>query len=136
MAGSFSDYLELELLDHVFRQAAYSAPANIFVALCTSPVSDSNTGSTITECDYTGYARVSTTSTDWDVASSGATANATAIAFPQKTDGEDDTATYFALCDAATVGNMLAWGELTTSRVIVNGAEPTFAIGELDVTLT
>ena len=35
MAGSFSDFLELELLDHVFGNASYSAPATISFGLWT-----------------------------------------------------------------------------------------------------
>jgi len=44
--GSFSDFLENELLDHVFKTGAYTAPTNIYVALCTSTPDDADTGST------------------------------------------------------------------------------------------
>ena len=36
MAGSFSNFLELDLLDHCFGNAAYSAPATLYVALFTA----------------------------------------------------------------------------------------------------
>ena len=132
--GSFSNYLEVELLDHVFMKGDYTSPTNIFVALCTADPTDAGTGSTITEPSGGAYARVSTAGTDWDAAAAGATANATAIEFTQAT-GSWGTVTHFALVDAASAGNMLGHGVLAASKTIDNGDTATFAIGELDVTL-
>ena len=137
MAGSFSDFLENEVLDHVFGGAAYTAPATIYAAACTAAVSDSNTGTTITECDYTSYARVAITNnaTNFPAASGGAKANGTAITFPTSTGGADDTVTYIALCDAATNGNLLGWADLDASKVVGVGDTLEIAIGDLDITL-
>jgi len=41
MPGSFSDFLELELLDHVFSVAAYTAPGTLHLGLFTVASSDS-----------------------------------------------------------------------------------------------
>lgn len=131
--GSFSDFLEDELLDHVLMKGAYTPPTNIFVALCTADPTDAGTGSTITE-PASNYARVSTSGSDWDAAASGATANATAIEFTQAT-GSWGTITHFALVDAASAGNMLGHGALDTSKAIESGDTAKFAIGELDITL-
>ena len=138
MAGSFSDYLENELLDHVFKTGAYTQPTHIYVALCTSAPDDDDDGSDLAakECDYTSYDRVACNT--WDAASGGATENTGAIEFPEKTGGDNDTATHFALLDAnnkSDADHVLAWGELDNSRSIVDGAVPTFDAGELDVTL-
>jgi hypothetical protein len=37
--------------------------------------------------------------------------------------------------DASTSGNLLAWADLTTSKLVGNGDTPSFAAGDLDVTL-
>ena len=132
--GSFSDFLEVELLDHVFMKGAYTPPTNIYVALCTADPTDAGTGSTITEPSGGSYARVSTSGTDWDAAAAGATANATAIEFTQAT-GNWGTITHFALVDAASAGNMLGHGTLSSSKAVDSGDTAKFAIGELDVTL-
>lgn len=132
--GSFSDFLELELLDHVFMKGAYTPPTNIHVALCTADPTDAGTGSTITEPSGGSYARVSTAGTDWDAAASGAIANATVIQFPQAT-GDWGTITHFALIDAASAGNMIGHGTLSVSKTVGSGDTAKFAIGELDVTL-
>ena len=54
MAGSFSDYLEAKVLDHVFGATAYTAPATIYYAAFTAAPSDSGGG---TECTGGSYAR-------------------------------------------------------------------------------
>lgn len=95
---------------------------------------DDQTGTTINEVGYTSYARKVTAGADWDAAASGTLSNATELAFPAATGGSA-TATHFALVDAATVGNLLCYGVLTTALPIVSGVTPKFAIGALDVNL-
>jgi hypothetical protein len=38
--------------------------------------------------------------------------------------------------DANTAGNLLAWADLATNKTVNNGDTPSFAVGELDLTLT
>ena len=128
-----SDYLELEILDHLFGKGSYTPPT-IYVALCTAAPNDASTGSTLTEATYTGYARKSTAAGDWNTASAGLTDNANAITFAACTGGSS-TVTHFALVDAATNGNCLIHGALTGSLAVSSGITPEFAAGELDVSL-
>ena len=134
--GSFSDYLELEILDHILGGADYARPATVYIGLWTSALSDASTGSSAGEVSGGAYARVSVTNnnTNWPAASSGAKANGTAITFTQATAGWG-TVTHFAILDASTAGNILGWGALTASKTIENGDTASFAIGDLDVTL-
>ena len=133
--GSFTDFLELELLDHVFGAAAYTAPATLYVALSTTTITDA--GGNMTEPSGNAYARVAVTNnaTNWPAAAAGAKANGTAITFPTAT-GSWGTIIDFAIMDAATAGNMLGYGTLTTAQAITTGNTPSFAIGDLDITLT
>ena len=56
-SSNLSDFLANTLLDFAFRNQAYSAPST-YVGLATANISDSNTGSTISELPATfGYAR-------------------------------------------------------------------------------
>jgi hypothetical protein len=132
--GSFGNYLELELLDHVFGCGArnYTPPTNIYVALSTAD--PTNTGAGIAEPVGGSYARVSTITADWAVAAAGALSNANPITFPEAT-GDWGTITHFALFDALTGGNMLAHGALTVAKAIGIGDTAKFAAGDLDVTL-
>lgn len=134
--GSFSDYLENELLDHVFgcNTRNFTPPSNIYVALSTADPSENGSG--LAEPSGYGYARVLTSAASWTVASSGALDNASAINFPEAT-GSWGTITHFALYDGLTVGtgNMLGYGTLTIPKSIDNGDTASFAIGALDVSL-
>jgi hypothetical protein len=129
--GSFADYLEVELLDHLFGKGSYTPPT-IYVGLSTADPTDDATG--LAEPSGNNYARVQTAAADWNAASGGATANANAITFNQAS-GSWGTITHFALFDAASGGNMLAHGALTASKSVGAGDTPSFAAGDLDVTL-
>lgn len=134
MAGSFSDFLELELLDHVFGNAAYTAPGTLHISLFTVAPSDTGGG---TEVSGGSYARVAVTNnaTNFPAASGGAKSNGTVITFPAPT-ANWGTVVAFGIHDAASAGNLLGWATLTTNRTINSGdGAPKFAIGDLDITL-
>lgn len=131
--GSFSDYLENKLLDHVFGTGDYASPANLYVALLTSTPDDADTGSTLPgELSGGGYVRKGCNT--WDVAAAGATENSQTVTFAQAT-ADLGTVTHFAICDKTTAGNVIGWGALSASRVISSGDTASFATGDLDVTL-
>jgi hypothetical protein len=129
--GSFSDYWENEILDHVFGKGSY-APPTIYVALSTADPTDDGSG--MAEPSGNGYARVQTQASDWNAASSGSLDNANDITLPEAT-GNWGTISYFALFDAASGGNMLAHGALSESKSIGTGDTAKFAAGDLDVSL-
>ena len=129
--SSFTDYTENKVLDHVVGKTSFTMPS-VWVALFTAAPSDTGGG---TECTGGSYARKSTAGADWAAASGGATSNANAITFVTPT-GSWGTATHFALMDASTAGNMLAWAPLTTPQAIGSGNNVSFAVGELDITLS
>jgi hypothetical protein len=129
---SASNYLELELLDHVFGNGSYTPPT-VYVALLTATPDDADTGSTITEANYTGYARVSTSASDWATAAAGAIDNANAITFGACTGGSSDC-THFAMVDAASAGNVLFWGALDSTFSVSSGVTPSFSVGDLEIT--
>ena len=134
MAGSFSDYLEVELLDHVFKVGAYSVPTNIYVGLTKSTINDAHTGSTVPG-EISGGAYARKVCNTWDAASSGATENSQPVTFAQAT-ADWGTVTYFFLADAITAGNILCWGNLTTSKAVSSGDTLKFATGDIDITLS
>ena len=130
--GSKSDFLELEILDHVLGNAAYTAPATVYVALYTVTPSDTGGG---TECSGGSYARkdVANNATNWPAASGGAKANGIEIAFVEAT-ASWGTVVAFGIFDALTLGNLLYWGALSANKTIDSGDTPKFAVGELDIT--
>ena len=129
--GSFGDYWENEILDHVFGKGSYTPPT-IYVALSTAEPGDD--GSALSEPCGNGYARQSTSASDWNAAAGGVIDNANEITFAEAT-GYWGTITHFALMDAASGGNLLAHGALSTSKSIGSGDTVSIAAGDLDVSL-
>jgi len=134
--GSFSNYAEAKILDHIVGKTSFTMPT-AYIALCTADPTEAGTGASITEvADANAYARVTTAGSDWDAAAAGATANAAAIEFTEAS-GSWGTVTHFAILDSAThgAGNMLAYGALTASKAVTDGDTVIFAIGDLSATL-
>lgn len=145
MAG-FSDYLENALQDYLWRgQAAPTLPGSFYVALYTAAPTDAGGG---TEVSASGYARVAvarslanisgTQGAGTTTASSGTggqVSNNAQIVFGVPA-ADWGRITHFALLDAATSGNQLGWGALTTPKNVNNGdPAPAFAAGALTIVL-
>jgi len=128
---SFSDYLELKVLEHVTGKTAFTMPA-AYIGLSTADPLD--TGSGLAEPVGGAYARVATTATDWATAAAGAISNATILTFAAAT-ASWGTITHFAIFDALTAGNLLGSGILTVSKTVGNGDTVSFAVGQLTITL-
>lgn len=131
MAGK-SDFLELELLDHVLGAAAYTAPATVYIALYTVAPTDAGGG---TEVSGGSYARASVTNnaTNWPAASGGSKSNGTVITFPTAT-ANWGTIVAMGIFDASSGGNLLYWATLTQSIEILDTETFTFPVGNIVVT--
>jgi len=131
---ALTDYLEEEILKHIFRTGSFTKPAALYVGLMTA-VSDGEAG-TVTEVSGDGYARVAVAPGDanWDAAveGNGTTANTNAITFPEA-EADWGTVTHFGIWDANTIGNLLVYAALTVPRNITSGSTPEFAAGALTV---
>lgn len=130
--GSITDFLEAELLDHVFN-AAYTPPVNVYVALATADPTDAATGASMNECANSGaYQRTAIT---FAAAASRSVDQSGTVTFPEAT-GSWGTVTHWAIVSTQTygAGDVLAHGALSASKVIVSGNTPSIASGEIDVT--
>jgi len=133
MAGSFSDFWEDTVLNHIFRKGTeYTPPANIFVALSTTDPTDS--GGDVTEPGVFNYARVQTAPSDWSTATLGFVNNVNSIVFPVAS-GAWGTIIAFALYDASTGGNMLAYGMLNSDKIVGDTDTVQFNAESLTVSL-
>jgi len=133
---SLSNYLELELLDHVFGCGTldYPVPANIYVSLHTADPTDAN----LTATEVSSVARVAANS--WATAASRATYNSASITFAAMTVAA--TVTHVGLYDTAraadgvAAGNLLAYAELDEEQTFAVGNVPVFAAGRIGVSFT
>jgi hypothetical protein len=129
--GSFSNYWENIVLDHLFGKSSY-VPAPIFIGLSTSNPGED--GAALAEPSGNNYARIETAASDWSSASNGALANVDAIDFNEAT-GNWGTLTHFALFDAASAGHLVAYGTLATAKAVGSGDTVRFGPGDLVVAL-
>lgn len=138
--AAMSDYLEGEIINHVFRTASYPKPTTIAIALCLAAPVDSDTGATIPEvANAFNYSRVAfgPANANWSapIAGDGTTQNVTAITFPQAIGGNWGTITHVAILDSTTygAGNMLFYGTLAVPKTIDDQDIFAFAATQLDV---
>lgn len=138
---ALSDYLEAELLDHIFNAAFTTTAGDTFVGLFTTATADDGSG---TEVSGGSYARKEVNpnggaSPTWDLAAVDAPGytvdNADDIVFVTAT-GDWTTVTHVGIFDAVTAGNMLVHGALTASKAVGSGDTFQFDAGDLDITLS
>mgnify|MGYP001094525982 CR=1 FL=1 len=127
--SAVSDYLENKLLDHVFRNTAYTSPASVYLALYTSNPGDDNSG---IEVSGGNYARQAVT---FNAPSGGSITNSADISFPEAT-ADWGTVTHFGIMDASTGGNLLWHGALDNSKSILTGDQIIIKAGGLTVSLS
>jgi hypothetical protein len=131
--GGLTQYLKDELLDHVYRNNAYTSPTTVYVGLFTSAPSHAGGGTEVSAGDYAREA-----ATFGAPSGAGATrqiANSSIVDFGTTTNNWG-TVTHFALFDAASAGNMLHWDALTVDKTINTGDPVSFPVGDLIVGIT
>jgi len=126
---SFSNFLETEILDHVFGAAAYTAPGTMYLALYTSAPGEAG-GGTEVSASGTAYARQSVAFT----VSGNTASNTGAVEYPTATD-DFGTVTHVGVMDALTSGNLMAYAALASSKTIATGDVFRVPAGDLDITL-
>lgn len=132
MAGSFTDYLEDKVLKHVFTNTAYTAPTTLYIGLFTVAPTDAGGGTEVSTAG-TNYARQSMAFT---VSGTNPTQAANTAAVEWGTAASSwGTIVAAAVFDAASGGNMLAWGDLTANKTISAGDVFRFPISNFTVTL-
>jgi hypothetical protein len=148
MSDAMSNYLEGEVIDHLFRAGTFAKPSAIYVGLVRyyeASKIEAFTGTTIgpKELGAAGdvalsYARVAVTQNDsnWSAATTaGATSNAADITFNAAT-GDWGMVSGVFVVDASGKGNVLLHGALSTPRDVKSGDIFKFNAGDLDVTFT
>jgi hypothetical protein len=126
---SFSNYLETELLDHVFTNSAYTAPTTLYLALFTSNPDEDGSGSEISTSG-TAYVRKTVA---FSVSGNTATTSS-AVEFDTAT-ASWGTVSHVGVYDASSAGNLLAYAALDTSKTIASGDVFRVPAGDLDITL-
>ena len=143
--SEMSNFLENELIKHLFRTGSFTKPTVMAIALLTTPANDANTGQFtagvgVEVANAGAYARIDVPPLDanWAATSGtdGKTSNINAVTFTQAT-ANWGTVQGMALVSSATYdsGDMYFHSAVDTSRTIDNGDTAEFAAGAITVTL-
>ena len=124
---SFTNFLETEILDHVFAGAAYTAPGTKYIGLFTAAPGETGGGTEVSGSAYARQTMAFTTSGD-------TTSNNAAVEFPTAT-GSWGTITHVGIFDAVSSGNLMVYATLTASKAIALGDVFRVPSGDLDITL-
>ena len=124
---SFTNFLETEILDHVFAGAAYKAPSTKYIGLFTAAPGETGGGTEVSGSAYARQTMAFATSGD-------TTSNNAAVEFPTAT-GSWGTITHVGIFDAVSSGNLMVYATLTASKVIASGDVFRVPSGDLDITL-
>ena len=126
---SFSNYLETEILDHVFSGNSYTAPSTLYLSLHTANPDEDGSGTEVSTSG-TAYARATVTFTT----SGNTSSNTSAVEFSTAT-ANFGTVTHVGVWDASTSGNLLCYAALSSSKTIETGDVFRVPAGDLDITL-
>lgn len=132
-----SNYLENKLLDHVLTATGYTQPTTRYLALfnnvSTNAASNLEAGTLTDEVSTSGtaYSRKAIT---FGAASSGSSASNATVTFDTATANWGEI-THVAVMDAATSGNVLFYGAVTTPKTIETGDTFQVASGNLTISL-
>ncbi len=129
--SAFSNYMEEKIVEHFLRNNAVASPSTVHLALFESDPGEDNSG---IETNYVNYSRQVSSWTSLDA--SGQTQNTDVITFPSNGNASASVAiTHAALYDAATNGNLMLKGPLSTSKTLQVGDVLSFAVNAMTLTL-
>lgn len=106
MPGSATDYLETRVLQHFLRIAVIPQPAGLYLALCTTPPTDTAQGA-----EVAGGAYIRQSCVFAMTAQPGAAGNTATVEYPIAT-GAWGTISHLEIWDAITAGNRMWYGPL------------------------
>lgn len=135
--GTFSEYLDMLVLDHIIGNQALSVPATIYVGVSSTTIAGDGTGITEPTIGVNGYARIAVTNNNTNfpnstiVAGKAQKKNGVEFAFPQASGTWGAELTDVFLMDAATGGNFLGYAVMTVPKPITTGDTLKYAANSL-----
>lgn len=134
-----SNYTEENVINALLRGVTFPLPSTVYVSLHTSNPGETGANEVLTS-NWPAYVRKDAAvggaiNTGWAAPTDGVTTNSKQIVYPGMNGASNLTVSHWALFDAATGGNPLAYGALQTARTLQPGDVFVFDIGALTVTM-
>lgn len=121
--SQLSNYLESQLIIHMFKGTAYTAPGTVYVAAGTANPDEAGAPSGWEVASGVGYSRPSlVANTGWGAESGGTVSNAAVLNFGTATSNWG-TVTHYAIMHGATqgAGTILFYGTAAANRIVQTG---------------
>ena len=135
---AMSNYMENKLINHIVRDTAWTAPSVVYVGLVgLYDAAELEAGTITKEISGNAYARISVKGdAKWTggAGTNGITDNVAAIEFVTAAGGDWGYVSGLFLSNAASTGDVLLYGALTTPKIVEDGDQFVIAIGDLDIT--
>lgn len=129
-SSGLSDYLRNAALNWIKGSAMPTAPTTVYIGLFSVAPTDAGGGTEVTTTIRAG-GRVAAT---FGTVASGSMSNSAIVNFGTAAGGASLAA--FGIFDAASAGNLLGWGVLTTPQTASTGNSVSFAAGALVTSIT
>jgi hypothetical protein len=134
--ANFSDFMEVQVAEHLFRTGTLNKPAGIWLALTSGIPHDSHTGGNLPELGVTRWALGPPSNSAFiyhNVPTSGLIFLGSGITPINVYAGSPSPVNVsgVALLDALTGGNVICHGALTVAKVVTTGDSLTFASGAI-----
>jgi hypothetical protein len=139
--SAFSDFMENQVVDHLFRTTTLPKFGGVWLALCSGIPHDTHTGTTLPEVAGGNYSRWNmgppsdSAWTRFMPGGSGLIYNASGLTPISNWSGARTDISGVALCDAATNGNVIVHGTLITPKTITSTDNLIFASGTISFQL-
>jgi len=127
----FSNAAELIVLDSVLNDHTTNLYTTPHLALTTVAVGETDTGATLTEAAYTGYARKAIAAADLSPAAAGSKTNSAALIFAACTAGSAVVIGWAVVNSAAGAGDVILFGTCTSTTISTTQTPPQVAAGVL-----
>lgn len=132
-----SNYTETNIINALLRGTAFPLPTGVYVSLHTANPGEAG-GNEVSTAAWPSYVRKDAADggaidSGWSAPTDGQTKNAKQILYPSMNGAGAVALTHWALYDASTGGNLLAYAPLTTPRTLNPGDVFVFDVNTLTV---
>lgn len=130
--AALSNYAENVAINYLLNASAVTRPTAWYVGLFSDAAgaTSDQPGTELTTGTAAGYARQTVT---FNTATTGTCQNTNTPTFTAT--GAWPTVNYIGVYDALTVGNLLFWGALTTSKTLATNDQLQFAANNISISL-
>lgn len=132
--GSFSNYIENAVLDHVFKTAVYTPPTNIYVGLFTTSPDDAGGGVEVSGGNYSRVVVNSWSASTTNVDGKAEISNAVEATFPTA-NADWGSIAAIGIFDDISGGNLIAHSVVTIPKTIYDGDTASFSTDSIIITL-